>query len=156
MVSGVASVCSRVAIVTPSPKTSPSCCTRSPNRLLKNPRSPFDTLRANGAGMAIVGDLPFVLSLSKHENDFFSTLLARLSRLRSRRGWRLRLALRPLRPFEHLLEIADAALELLGDRARLFAVTDNVRGNEDNQFGAVKPFTIETEQTAEHRDVHQV
>ena len=25
--------------------------------------------------MAIVGDLPFVLSLSKHENDFFSTLL---------------------------------------------------------------------------------
>src|SRR5438094_988509 len=75
MVSGVASVCSRVAIVTPSPKTSPSCCTRSPNRLLKNPRSPFDKLRANGAGIAIVGDLPFVLSLSKHENDFFSTLL---------------------------------------------------------------------------------
>ena len=26
--------------------------------------------------MAIVGDLPFVLSLSKHENDFFSTLLS--------------------------------------------------------------------------------
>ena len=25
--------------------------------------------------MAIVGDLPFVLSLSKHENAFFSTLL---------------------------------------------------------------------------------
>ena len=25
--------------------------------------------------MAIVGDLPFVLSLSKHENDFFSSLL---------------------------------------------------------------------------------
>src|SRR5216117_3220431 len=75
MVSGVASVCSRAAIVTPSPKTSPSRCTRSPNRLLKTLRSPFDKLRANGAGVAIVGDLPFVLSLSKHENDFFSTLL---------------------------------------------------------------------------------
>ena len=45
------------------------------NRVLKNLRSPFDKLRANGAGIAIVGDLPFVLSLSKHENDFFSTLL---------------------------------------------------------------------------------
>jgi len=30
--------------------------------------------------MAIVGDLPFVLSLSKHENDFFSTLLKELKR----------------------------------------------------------------------------
>jgi hypothetical protein len=38
-------------------------------------RTGFDKLRANGAGMAIVGDSPFVLSLSKHENDFFSTLL---------------------------------------------------------------------------------
>src|SRR5437867_4967217 len=28
-----------------------------------------------GAGIAIVGDFPFVLSLSKHENDFFSSLL---------------------------------------------------------------------------------
>src|SRR5437667_11889577 len=42
----------------------------------KTRRSPFDRLRANGAGVAISADFPFVLSLSKHEHSFFSTLLA--------------------------------------------------------------------------------
>ena len=53
------------------------------NRVLKNPpftpfdklRTGFDKLRANGGGLKIVGDFPFVLSLSKHESDFFSSLL---------------------------------------------------------------------------------
>lgn len=31
--------------------------------------SPFDKLRANGAGVAIVQDFPFVLSLSEHVSD---------------------------------------------------------------------------------------
>jgi len=44
----------------------------------------FDTFRANGTGIEIVGNFPFVLSplrlrsgqaLSKHENGFFSSLL---------------------------------------------------------------------------------
>jgi len=33
----------------------------------ENCRSPFDTLRANGLGLAIIAHFPFVLSLSKHE-----------------------------------------------------------------------------------------
>src|SRR5439155_17074813 len=45
------------------------------SRVLKNPRSPFDKLRANGGRLEVVGDFPFVLSLSKHENAFFSSLL---------------------------------------------------------------------------------
>jgi hypothetical protein len=32
--------------------------------------SPVEGLRANGTGMQIVGNSPFVLSLSKHENEF--------------------------------------------------------------------------------------
>jgi len=43
--------------------------------VLKNPRSPFDKLRANGSGVAIIEDFPFVLSLSKHVYAFFSSLL---------------------------------------------------------------------------------
>jgi len=38
-------------------------------------RSPFDELRANGLGLELIVYFPFVLSLSKHENPFFSTLL---------------------------------------------------------------------------------
>ena len=38
-------------------------------------RSPFDELRANGLGLEILVHFPFVLSLSKHEHPFFSTLL---------------------------------------------------------------------------------
>src|SRR5213593_2866541 len=45
------------------------------SRCCKTLRSPFDKLRANGGRLAIVGDFPFVLSLSKHESDFFSSLL---------------------------------------------------------------------------------
>jgi hypothetical protein len=41
---------------------------------LKTLRSPFDKLRANGVGREIVEDFPFVLSLSKHEFDFLSSL----------------------------------------------------------------------------------
>jgi len=41
----------------------------------KTPRSPFDKLRTNGWDIEIVERFPFVLSLSKHENHFFSTLL---------------------------------------------------------------------------------
>jgi len=41
----------------------------------KTPRSPFDKLRANGTCLEIIEDFPLVLSLSKHENHFFSTLL---------------------------------------------------------------------------------
>jgi hypothetical protein len=41
----------------------------------KTPRSPFDKLRANGSGVKIAGDFPFVLSLSKHGPAFFSSLL---------------------------------------------------------------------------------
>ncbi len=41
----------------------------------KIPRSPFDKLRANGTGIEIIGNFPFVLSPSKHENGFFSSLL---------------------------------------------------------------------------------
>ena len=37
--------------------------------------SPFDMLRVNGLGIAIVGAFPFVLSLSKHVSAFFSNLL---------------------------------------------------------------------------------
>jgi len=48
------------------------------SRVLKNPRSPFDKLRANGSGVAIVEDFPFVLSLSKHVYAFFSSLLEAL------------------------------------------------------------------------------
>lgn len=39
-------------------------------------RSPFDALRATGEVFGAVLSLPFVLSLSKHGNDFFSNLLA--------------------------------------------------------------------------------
>jgi NitT/TauT family transport system substrate-binding protein len=42
---------------------------------LKTDRSPFDTLRANGADDEAVEEFSFVLSLSKHENFFFSNLL---------------------------------------------------------------------------------
>ena len=41
----------------------------------ETPRSPFDELRANGSSIETIGDFPFVLSLSKHENHFFSSLL---------------------------------------------------------------------------------
>ncbi len=41
----------------------------------KTLRSPFDGLRANGGKIENIEDLPFVLSLSKHEHDFFSGLL---------------------------------------------------------------------------------
>jgi hypothetical protein len=34
---------------------------------------PFDRLRANGSGVEIVTDVPFVLSLSKHERRLPST-----------------------------------------------------------------------------------
>jgi hypothetical protein len=37
-------------------------------------RSPFDTLRANGAGVENIDNFPFMLRLSKHENHFFRTL----------------------------------------------------------------------------------
>jgi len=37
---------------------------------LKTLRSPFDKLRANGSGVEIAEDFPFVLSLSKHEKPF--------------------------------------------------------------------------------------
>ncbi|MBI3796022.1 MAG: hypothetical protein HY268_03510 [Deltaproteobacteria bacterium] len=44
--------------------------------MLKNPAfTPFDKLRANGMGLEVVEDFPFVLSLSKHENSLFSNLL---------------------------------------------------------------------------------
>jgi hypothetical protein len=36
----------------------------------------FDKLRANGAGIERTGEFPFVLSQSKHERDFFSSLHA--------------------------------------------------------------------------------
>src|SRR5213593_1980994 len=45
------------------------------SRCCKTLRSPFDKLRVNGGRLAIVGDFPFVLSLSKHESDFFRSLL---------------------------------------------------------------------------------
>jgi hypothetical protein len=48
------------------------------SRLLKNPHSPFENLRANGGEVEIIGDFPFVLRHSKHENDFFSSLLGEL------------------------------------------------------------------------------
>ena len=51
-------------------------CQRA-NRLLKNYRSPFESLRANGAELEIVEHFPFVLSLSKHSESFFSNLLKR-------------------------------------------------------------------------------
>jgi len=35
-------------------------------RLLKNRRSPFESLRANGAVFELIEHFPFVLSLSKH------------------------------------------------------------------------------------------
>jgi hypothetical protein len=38
-------------------------------------RLPFDGLRANGTGIEIVVLYPFVVSLSNHSNDFFSSLL---------------------------------------------------------------------------------
>src|SRR5438552_2071473 len=38
-------------------------------------RSPFDELRANGLGLEVSAPFPLVLSLLKHENPFFSTLL---------------------------------------------------------------------------------
>jgi len=41
----------------------------------KTLRSPFDELRANGWGLEISDHFPFVLSLSKHEYDFFRSLL---------------------------------------------------------------------------------
>jgi len=40
---------------------------------LKTLRSPFDKLRANGAGIEIIDNFPFMLSLSKHETLFLST-----------------------------------------------------------------------------------
>jgi len=49
-------------------------------------RSPFDKLRANGSGVEIAGDFPFVLSLSKHENPFFRTLLRAFAHLWTSRG----------------------------------------------------------------------
>ena len=49
-------------------------------------RSPFDKLRANGSGVEIAGDFPFVLSLSKHENPFFSSLLRAFAHLWTSRG----------------------------------------------------------------------
>src|SRR2546430_484219 len=45
------------------------------SRLLKTPRSPFDKLRVNGSDVELVEDFPFVLSLSKHANNFCSNLL---------------------------------------------------------------------------------
>jgi hypothetical protein len=36
----------------------------------KTLRSPFDELRANGGALEITRDFPFMLRLSKHENDF--------------------------------------------------------------------------------------
>ena len=45
--------------------------------MLKSPRSPFDALRANGQTVELAINAPFVLRLSKHENAFFSSLLAR-------------------------------------------------------------------------------
>src|SRR2546427_7378436 len=45
----------------------------------KTLRSPFDELRANGRGLEISDHFPFVLSLSKHEYDFFRSLLGRLT-----------------------------------------------------------------------------
>jgi hypothetical protein len=43
--------------------------------MLKNLRSPFDMLRSNGGSLEIVANFPFMLSLSKHVNSFFSSLL---------------------------------------------------------------------------------
>jgi hypothetical protein len=53
------------------------------SRLLKNSRSPFERLRAcrefiegaNGAHVEMIEHFPFVLSLSKHSEIFFSRLL---------------------------------------------------------------------------------
>jgi hypothetical protein len=42
-------------------------------------RTGFDRLRANGGGLENIENCPFVLSLSKHEHHFFSTLLNRPS-----------------------------------------------------------------------------
>jgi hypothetical protein len=42
------------------------------NGLLKNHRSPFESLRANGAELEIAQPFTFVLSQSKH-SDLFST-----------------------------------------------------------------------------------
>src|SRR3989442_6010738 len=48
--------------------------------------SPYKKLRANGSGVEIAGDFPFVLSLSKHENPFFSSLLRAFAYLWTSRG----------------------------------------------------------------------
>jgi hypothetical protein len=45
------------------------------SRLLKNSLSPFQRLRANGAHVEMIEHCPFVLSLSKHSEIFFSRLL---------------------------------------------------------------------------------
>src|SRR6266571_1438758 len=58
----------------------------------KTLRSPFDKLRANGLGIEISDHFPFVLSLSKHEYDFFSTLLVR-SLESGEQLWHMRLSL---------------------------------------------------------------
>jgi hypothetical protein len=49
--------------------------TNSPFTPFDKLRTGFDTLRANGLGIEIVTDFPFVLSLSKHEHPFLSTPL---------------------------------------------------------------------------------
>jgi hypothetical protein len=45
------------------------------SRLLKKAVHPSTKLRTNGGGIEIIGEFPFVLRLSKHENLFSSTSL---------------------------------------------------------------------------------
>ena len=49
---------------------------KNASRLLKKNRSPFESLRMNGPQLEMIGRFPFVLSLSKHSDAFFSYLLA--------------------------------------------------------------------------------
>jgi len=41
------------------------------SELAENLPFPFDELRANGAGVEVVQDCPFVLSLSKHDHGLW-------------------------------------------------------------------------------------
>jgi len=43
------------------------------NRLLKTLSASFDRLRTNRGGVEIIEVFPFMLSLSKHEKEFFSS-----------------------------------------------------------------------------------
>jgi hypothetical protein len=47
----------------------------------KTHRSPFDGLRANGRCLEIIQYSPFMLSLSKHKNQFFRSLLKSRERI---------------------------------------------------------------------------